>query len=458
MGFVAAPRIAKRAVDDFLQHEMPFGIMRQIRHLVDVLKMRDVSVHVARDENVLGIAQVEDSSAASGGIPASINGTQNCRQQSIGVGHGIIEKRLQLLSWRIRLLFLPRKACARSPFRNIGTEMTTPATPLNEPNPSRPDTRESIETFAADLLETQIHEAEPAPVVAAPRPAPRRAKISTLGDYRLLAKLGEGGMGIVYKALQIKTKRLVAVKVLGKEHALKPGFVDRFRREVRILGRLNHRNIVRHLAAGEAHGFIYLAMELVDGGSLASWLAKLGKLPIGDAIHIARACATALQYAHEQNLIHRDVKPDNILLNKAGAVKLTDLGLARSTDESDMSYTRTGTGIGTPLYAPPEQARDAKRVDARGDIYALGGVLYHCLTGQPPFYSSSLMQMILIKEVGKYLPASQLNSGVPSSVDDVLARMLDKSPDQRYPSCADVIVDLDNLRLANERLSFLAAT
>lgn len=284
---------------------------------------------------------------------------------------------------------------------------------------------------------------------------PPRIKISTLGDFRLVAKLGEGGMGTVYKAKQISTGKLVALKVLSQQVALKPGFAERFRREVRILGRLNHPNIVRYLAAGESHGFVYLAMELVDGGSVGTWLTKLGRFSVGDSLYIARACAMALEYAHQEHMVHRDVKPDNLLVTKTGIVKLTDLGLAKTTDDSDVSCTRTGTGIGTPLYAPPEQARDAKHVDARSDIYSLGGVLYHFLTGQPPFQADHLLQMILLKEKGDYKAASQVNSRVPPALDRILVKMLDRKLENRYQSISMFLDELDRLSWTSESISFL---
>ena len=158
-------------------------------------------------------------------------------------------------------------------------------------------------------------------------------------------------MGTVYKARQISKRRLVALKVLSKEVAQQPGFTERFRREMRTLGQLNHINIVRYLSAGESHGFVYLAMELVDGGNLSHLLSKLKRMTVPDAVDVVIQCATALQYVHEKNFVHRDIKPDNLLFTKTRILKVTDLGLAKTTDDTDTSLTRTGTGIGTPLYA-----------------------------------------------------------------------------------------------------------
>jgi serine/threonine-protein kinase len=261
-------------------------------------------------------------------------------------------------------------------------------------------------------------------------------------------------MGVVYRAEQISRKRIVALKVLSKTLATSPGFQERFRREARAMGRLDHPNIVRYFAAGEAGGFVYLAMELVEAGSLAKWLGKLGKLPVPDAVFVAAECGKGLQYAHEQGLVHRDVKPDNVLLSPDGRVKLADLGLAKAADD-DTGLTQTGIGIGTPLYAAPEQTRNAKHADARSDLYALGSVAYHCLTGRPPFPGSNLLEILTAKEKGVYVPPSVANPAVPASLDRVLVRLLAKKPEHRYQSCAEFLEELGLLGLAGSGVGFL---
>ncbi len=183
---------------------------------------------------------------------------------------------------------------------------------------------------------------------------------SVLGDYKLLKKLGAGGMGTVYLAEQVSLERKVALKVLSKELAGKTGFVERFQREARLMARLDHPNILRCHDVGEVAGHHYLALEFVEGGSIEDRVKQLGKFAIGDAVHVTLACARALAHAHELNMIHRDVKPDNLLLTAKGVVKLADLGLAKATDD-DLSLTRTGTGAGTPLYmAPSRRERQAR--------------------------------------------------------------------------------------------------
>ncbi len=295
-------------------------------------------------------------------------------------------------------------------------------------------------------------------VGALPVPAPKRAsgvqKTNALGDFRLVAKLGEGGMGTVYKARQISQPRDVALKVMAKDLAARPGFVERFHREGRLLARLDHPHIVRCYAVGESHGFYYLAMELVVGGSLKAWLDRLTRFSLGDALHAVLASAAALQYAHEQGLVHRDVKPDNLLLSAEGIVKVADLGLAKAADD-DQGLTATGIGIGSPLYASPEQTRDAKHADARSDVYSLGCVFYHFLTGRPPFEASNFLELIVAKEKGTFVPARRHNRDVPKAIDSILTRMLAKLPEQRYASCAELAEDLQWQGLANRSLSFL---
>jgi serine/threonine-protein kinase len=282
-------------------------------------------------------------------------------------------------------------------------------------------------------------------------PAP---KLKALGDYRLVKRLGAGGMGSVYLARQISLDRDVALKVMSRELAGKAGFVERFYREARLMARLDHPNIVHCYGVGQEQGWHYLAMEYVDGGSLQDWLKKVRQLSVGDALHVVLACAGALQHAHEQQLIHRDVKPANVLISSKGVVKVADLGLAKALDE-DLAVTRTGMGGGTPLYMAPEQGRDMKRVDHRCDIYALGCVLYRCLAGRTPYKGETMIEVLEAKEKGKFVPARRANSDVPPRLDDVIDKALAPRPEHRYQSCGDFIKDLSMFGLANEALSFL---
>jgi serine/threonine protein kinase len=297
------------------------------------------------------------------------------------------------------------------------------------------------------------------PAASAPAPA-RTAKDPAqvaFGDFRILSKLGAGGCGVVYKAHQISRDRVVALKVLFKEMAAKPAFVERFQREARAMAKLDHPNIIRAFEVGQKQGTHYIVAEYVDGGSVRDWFDKLGKFSIGDALHIVLVCAHALQHAHDQKFVHRDVKPDNVLLTRAGVVKLADLGLAKAWEE-DMSVTMTGAGIGTPLYMAPEQARNAKNLDGRTDIYALGVMLYHLLVGAAPFAGETVLELIEAKERGTYRPARKTNSEIPPRLDLIMAKMMARRSEDRYSSCTDVILALDELELANEQLSFIGSS
>jgi eukaryotic-like serine/threonine-protein kinase len=275
----------------------------------------------------------------------------------------------------------------------------------------------------------------------------------TLGDFKLVKKLGEGGMGTVFRALQVSLDREVAVKVLAQHLAANPDFVQRFQREAKIMAKIDHPNVLRCYAFGENQGLHYFAMEYVDGGSLEGWVQRLGRLSVGDTLHVLIACAHAMQHAHEMDLVHRDLKPDNILLTKKGVVKVADLGLAKALSD-DLGLTKTGTGAGTPFYMAPEQSRDVKHVDARADIYALGVMLYYCLTGEVPFKGETVVDLYAAKEKGKFTPARQFNDEVPERLDLILDKTLARKPEHRYQTCTELAADLEALGLASPSLSF----
>jgi serine/threonine-protein kinase len=278
---------------------------------------------------------------------------------------------------------------------------------------------------------------------------------SQVGDFRLVRKLGQGAMATVYKARQVSFNRDVALKILFKHIAENPKLVERFYREARISGRLEHPNIVQGFGVGEHEGLHYFAMEFVDGESLQKWLVRLGPMEVGDAVHITLACARGLQYAHDLGLVHRDIKPDNVLISWTGEIKLADLGMVKMLEE-DMALTQTGHAVGTPWYMPLEQARNAKDTDGRCDIYALGCMLYHMLAGRPPFVGPTLVDLIREKEGGAFPAARNFNADVPERLDLIVAKMAAKHPRHRYQNCAEVIDDLEALQLASEQLTFLS--
>ncbi len=326
-------------------------------------------------------------------------------------------------------------------------------TPPPEPGENAPH-QETVAELPPDRTLPGEARADAPPAPAEAPAGPEGQPSATLGDFRLLKKLGGGGMGTVYKAHQVSLDRDVAIKVLARELAAKPAFVERFRREARVMARLDHPNILRCFEVGQERGLHYYAMDYAEGGSLESWASKLGPMEVGDVLHIALACARALEYAHEHQLVHRDVKPDNVLLTRRGAVKVADLGLVKAL-EDDQSLTQSGVGAGTPAYMAPEQARNAKYADARSDIYALGCMLYRLLTGRLPFEGKSHAELLEAKERGRVPPARDFNPEVPPRLGLMLDKMMARRPEHRYQSCAELIKDLEGLGLANPALTFL---
>ncbi len=307
--------------------------------------------------------------------------------------------------------------------------------------------------------------ASPAPKAAAsPSPPPKSTgsegeakkpkKTTELGDFKLEKKLGQGGMGTVFLATQKSLDRKVALKTLSPEFAKKPDFVQRFLREARSMARLQHPNVVQVYAADSVSGVNFAAIEFIDGRSMQNWMDDLKQLSVGDALHVILVCADALKHAHDQNMIHRDIKPDNILVTSKGIVKVADFGLAKALDE-DVSMTQSGTGLGTPLYMAPEQARNAKHVDKRSDIYALGSTLYYFVTGKLPFTGENTLELIIAKEKGTYASARKLNPKIPERLDLIIGKMLLKDPKDRYGDCEEIIRDLGSLGLANPALGFI---
>jgi serine/threonine protein kinase len=277
---------------------------------------------------------------------------------------------------------------------------------------------------------------------------------ATLGDFELLEKLGEGAMGAVYRSRQVSFNRVVALKILFAHIASQPRLVERLYREGRALAQLDHENIVQAYGVGEVAGNHYIAMEFVEGKDLQSWLRHLRRLTVPDALCVTLAIARGLEHAHNQGIVHRDIKPENILISVTGQVKVADLGMVK-TSEEDLTLTQTGHAIGTPWYMPLEQAKDAKTIDARSDIYALGCQLYCLLTGLPPFQGRTLVELIQAKERATFATARSHNSEVPERLDLILLKMMAKNPGQRYQSVGELIRDLEKLDLASKRLSFI---
>jgi serine/threonine protein kinase len=270
---------------------------------------------------------------------------------------------------------------------------------------------------------------------------PAMSSLQTVGNYELLDKIADGGMGTIYRGRDRTTGQLVAVKILPAPMAANPILLKRFEQEFKVASRLDHPNIVRALAFGEAGNLPYMVMELVDGESLGQRLEREGRLTSEEAIRIIAQVAQGLHRAHKMGLIHRDVKPDNILVTRDGVAKLADLGLVKEQD-TDLNLTRTGRGLGTPHFMAPEQFRNAKAADARCDIYSLGATLYQMVTGELPFKSTGPLDAWMKKIHNELIAPRQLVPTLSERVDWAILRAMDADPSRRPATCREFIEDL----------------
>lgn len=286
---------------------------------------------------------------------------------------------------------------------------------------------------------------------------PPPGELRSVAGLRLLRRIGEGGMSTVYLSYDVPGRRPVAVKVLADHLAGERAFVERFYREARNSQRLAHPNLVRGHAAGfdPAAGKHYLVMEYVDGPSAQTALSRAGRLPAGVAVRVGLDVAAALAYLHGRNYVHRDVKPDNILLPAGGPVKLADLGLTKRMAD-DGHLTAVHQGVGTSYYMPYEQAMNASLVDGRSDIYALGATLYHLLAGQVPFPGTSHEEIVRGKEEGDAPDLRRALPSVPPDLAAIVARMLARDPRARFQDAAALGAALEATGLAEPIPAFPA--
>ena len=274
--------------------------------------------------------------------------------------------------------------------------------------------------------------------------------------YRVLGLIGTGGMGSVYKAQHRLMERLVALKVISPEFLQNEAAVERFRREFRAAARLSHPNIVTAYDAEQAGNLHFLVMEFVEGLSLDQLVAQRGPLPVKQACHLIRQAALGLAHIHERGMVHRDIKPQNLMVGRQGKLKILDCGLARLAAEprADSAggqskhragQTQAGMVLGTPDYMAPEQSIDAASADIRSDIYSLGCTLYFALTGQPLFPHGSAVEKLLAHAQREPMPIGSLRPDLPPELARILQRMLAKDPVRRYQTPADVAADLASL-------------
>ncbi len=262
--------------------------------------------------------------------------------------------------------------------------------------------------------------------------------------YQVIGKIGKGSMGVVYKAKQMSVDRVVAIKILLDSLAQNREFIKRFEREAKIAARLSHNNIVNAIDAGEVDGHYFFVMEYVEGETIKDRLDKNKTFDEKECLRIITAVAEALKHAHSRGLIHRDVKPENIILTHDGNVKLADLGLARITDDEKWGLSEAGMAIGTPYYISPEQVRGQTNIDIRADIYSLGATLYHMVTGRVP-YGGETPNDVMRKHVDpkvNIVPPDHLNTSLSAGLGMVVETMMAKNREQRYQTPDDLILDL----------------
>jgi serine/threonine-protein kinase len=265
--------------------------------------------------------------------------------------------------------------------------------------------------------------------------------VPLLPGYEVLEELGRGSMGVVYKARQVHADRVVALKVLREDLALDPRSVTRFRGEARAAARLDHPNIARVYDVGEHRGVPYYSMEFCPKGSLARRLARRGPLLPRQAAQLVRTLALAIHAGHERGVLHRDLKPGNILVAADGGPRIADFGLARCLDQM-MHLTRTGDLVGTPSYMAPEQARgEHSAVSPATDVYGLGALLYTCLTGRPPFLADTCIDTMYQVVNQPPVPPRRICSTVPEAIEALCLRCLEKDPAAR-PASARELADL----------------
>jgi len=272
----------------------------------------------------------------------------------------------------------------------------------------------------------------------------------SIPGYKILSKIGQGSMGSIYKGLQISMDRIVAIKVLTSRFAQNKIFRERFLSEARAVARLNHPNIIQGIDVGEANGVHYFTMEYIDGPTVGELLKRGGALDEKRAVHIGVQIARALHHAFQHGILHRDIKPDNILLTREGTAKLCDLGLAKIQRKDDPSGTRPGSAMGTPYYISPEQARGDDNVDTRSDIYSLCASLYHMVVGEVPFQGDHAAAVIAKHLMEPLEDPRKRHRLVSTGMSWILLKGMQKARENRYQMPHELLRDLESVAEGGE--------
>lgn len=270
--------------------------------------------------------------------------------------------------------------------------------------------------------------------------------------FQMIDKLGAGAMAVVFRAKQLSLDRMVAIKVLPKRLSENPEYVERFYKEGRAAAKLNHNNIVQAIDVGEANGTHYFVMEYVKGKTVYDDLSQGGAYSETEALDIAIQMADALEHAHEKGLMHRDVKPKNIMITDSAVAKLADMGLAREATDQAAAKMEEGRAYGTPYYISPEQIRGELDIDYRVDIYSLGATLYHMVTGRVPFEASTPSAVMHKHLKEALIPPDHLNGALSVGISEVIEVMMAKRREDRYRSCSVLLEDLKAVRAGDPPL------
>ncbi len=269
------------------------------------------------------------------------------------------------------------------------------------------------------------------------------SKGQQIPGYQILTKLGAGAMATVFKARQISLDRMVAIKVLPRKLSENSDYVERFYKEGKAAASLNHANIVQAFDVGEAGGFHYFVMEYVEGHTLYDELQTNKVFGEAEALNVIRQIARALAHSHSQGLIHRDVKPKNIMISTDGIAKLADMGLAREATDIQAAQAEAGKAFGTPYYISPEQIRGEVDIDFRADIYSLGATLYHLVTGRVPFEAPTPAGVMHKHLKDPLIPPDHINTKLSGGLGQLVEVMMAKERSRRYRSTGDLLIDLD---------------